>query len=857
MVKTRHFFLFFAYFLSIISLSGQITLKEIPHYNLTDADSLFLDINNSRSLTSLEDNWKVYSPDSPEKKVDVTIPSTFTGEESLVYERQLFFTSEQLKTKNFTLHFLGINYTADVLFNDMVIYKHPGGTQPFGILLPNDIISPDNQNKLTVRIYYKLDDVNTIPVTQRFLFPDLRGGVIGDVYLIETNNLFISKIGTETNISIESNSAKLLVNTTIQNNQEKLKKAEHANAKKYSLKYKLKSSSTEQTFDKIISEIKQNEPVEIKSELNIPSPIIWSPESPTSYTLEVELSVNDSVVDISSRSVALYSASIQNNKLFINGKDFVINGTTYFPSEEETGGLISLKKLHEDIKLIKDTGFNTIRFAKILPPAYALHLCESIGLFALVELPLNSIPDQILTDSDFSDRVTNHINLMLDQYSSYSAILGFGLGGGYLGTSADQYEFIRSKAEFVKNKTHRIVYASFISLPGSKINSLDLAGIELCSATESRLTEFKTNIDALSFPIFISEATYPSFNGNSNGYLNKNSYEAAAKYFVDVMDFAKNENLNGFVLNSFYDYAGDYKSFYTGYNENFIYSIGLLPNAKTIDRISYNVVKSKLSNGEKITIPIGTPKDDSPILFVIIGLLLSIFMALLINSKRKFREDAGRALIRPYNFFADIRDHRLLSGFQTNLLMFILAGSFSLLFINLLHFLRTNLLLEKILLSFGSPSVIDWVIYLAWHPLNGFVILFFVAIVCFFILSMVIKLFSFSLKTKVYFSSIYYSVIWAFLPLSLILPLELVLYRVLSAEIVNLYIYIFIILYLLWLGQRLLKGVHVIFDIRATKVHIYGIVIIVIILGGILLYFQLANSTIYHLLRVVPEYKFL
>jgi beta-galactosidase len=179
------------------------------------------------------------------------------------------------------------------------------------------------------------------------------------------------------------------------------------------------------------------------------------------------------------------------------------------------------------------------------------------------------------------------------------------------------------------------------------------------------------------------------------------------------------------------------------------------------------------------------------------------------------------------------------------------------LIINLLYYLRTNLFLEKILLAFGSQNLIDAVIYLAWHPLDGFLILFAVSIIGIILLSMVIKIFSFFLKNKVFFSSIFYTTIWSFLPLSLLLPVELVLYRILAADIVNLYLYIVIALYLLWQVQRLFKGIHVIFDIKPSKVNLYGLVVIIIVIGGILLYYQLTNSTVYYLIRAVTEYKFL
>jgi len=857
MTKFQRFFTFFTFLLTLIPISGQIKIKELPPYDLLKVDSLFLKVNETRNVVSLQNDWKVFSPDAPEKKVEVTVPSTFAGEESLIYERMFYLSANQIKHKTLTLHFLGVDYTADVLLNDLVIYKHPGGIQPFDVKLPSDILKPNKENKLTVKVQYALDDVNTIPVLQRFLFPSAHGGLISDVYLLISNKTYIDKQNIDLSLSSDLKSASVKISTFIKNDKRSNSKVELENRPNYKLNFRLKSSSGIKVFSDELGNIPLDELVESNFEINIQSPNLWNPKNPASYILETSITLKDSLIDKTSETFSLYKVENKQNSLLLNGSPFEIKGTTYFYSEDESAGLISYDKLKRDLDLIKDTGFNTIRFAKVLPPAYALNICESVGLFVLVELPINSIPDEILASQDFSSRATNHLNLMIDKYSGYSSVIAFGLGGGYIGTSSDQFDFLQTQANVIKSRSTKLTYASFLTLPETKINNLDLAGIELLSANQNKLADLSQKLNGLDYNVFISEATYPSFKGNSNGYLNKNSFEAAAKYYSDIIGFTKSNDLNGFVVNTFLDYRGDFRSFYAGYNQDYYYVIGLLPNSKTIDRISYKVVKSKLTDAEKITIPIGSAKDDSPILFIIIGLVLSILMALLINSKRKFREDASRALIRPYNFFADIRDHRLLSGLQTNLLMFILAGSFALLGINLLYYLRTNLLLEKLLLSFGSEGLIDGIIYLAWNPLNGFLILFAIAIVSFVVLSFVIKVFSFSLKNKVFFSSIYYSVIWAFLPLSLLLPIELVLYRVLITDIVNIYIYIIIILYILWQWQRLFKGIHVIFDVKSSTINIYGVAVILIVACGILLYYQIANSTIYYLLRAVNEYKFL
>jgi len=274
-----------------------------------------------------------------------------------------------------------------------------------------------------------------------------------------------------------------------------------------------------------------------------------------------------------------------------------------------------------------------------------------------------------------------------------------------------------------------------------------------------------------------------------------------------------------------------------------------------LNNIAYKVIASKLTTNEKVTIPIGTAKDDSPLSFILFALALAIVLAVLINTKKKFREDCSRALFRPYNFFADIRDHRILSGIHTVIMMLIQAGAGSLLFTILLYFLKSNILVDKILLSFGSAALMKSVSYLAWNPQACFVILFSVFVAKFVLLSLIIKFASFFIKTRVEILSIFYTVTWSFLPFTLLLPVELVLYKVLVAGSVNTAILIFLIIYFLWILQRLLKGIYVIFDVRPGRVYFYSLLVIVLIFGGVILKFQLSHSTLYYISNAIKQYK--
>jgi len=391
------------------------------------------------------------------------------------------------------------------------------------------------------------------------------------------------------------------------------------------------------------------------------------------------------------------------------------------------------------------------------------------------------------------------------------------------------------------------------------MKNLDFYGIEIINhpVASSSLNQILLNDQFKASKIFLSEASYRVSRGNTDGYLNDNSFEAQAKFFEDVIDYSNKNSLLGYFLNSMFDYRSDYASIISGYNEENLLRLGLADENRDTDRMSYKVIYAKLNNTEKVTIPIGSKKDDSPMLFIITGILIAIIMGIMINSGKKFREDSSRALLRPYNFFADVRDQRLISGVHTVIMVFIIASTSGLLLSNILFFLKENVLFEKLLLSFGSSNLLQNVSYLAWNPLASIWWLSLSTILALLILVIIIKAASFFIKTRVAFSSVFHAVIWSFLPLVVLVPVGIILYRLLSTEAINIYLFIAMFVFTIWIFYRLMKGIYVIFDTNPANVYLYSIIILFIIAASFVIYFQLSNSTFTYILHALKDYKIL
>ncbi len=813
----------------------------------TVKDSIYYDVSRTRKFVLFNENWTVFTEDYSTKKSSISLPCSFEGTQSLIFEKKFFISKDDYQKNTIKICFGGIFNSIEISINKYNIIKKYGAEIPFEIELPKDVIKPDANNLISLKVISYYDNEITIPLKTGFLFPKISAGILRDVFLEFIPNTYFSEIHYSFAFPEKQNEVFVNADAIIKN----LRLINPSPDKKDELRVEINVipknfSAVSQKFSFII-----NDKSEIKRQFQftIQNPALWSPEDPRLYLFSVNLYLGNQLIDEVNREVGIYDLKYNNN-LYLNNLPFSFKGTTYYIDEAALNKITSYEKIKNDLTFIKNSGFNAVRFAKAYPNPYAIKYCQQLGLIALVELPLNSVPDEILSEKEFQNRAENRFKELVLGYRKYSNTIIFGLGSSYLPNSYAAKNFINNLSESIDKNI--FTYASFVGIPSDNQFNVNLLGIELYSYPPENISQIEEESGILSNKYFICEVNYPNYVGSSSGYLVKNSSEAQGKYFEKFIEAISKTKFSGYFINSIFNYSVNYHSLYGG--SNIYYKLGLTENNK-LNSLPYRVVEALQNNKQKVTIPIGISKSDNKLFFIFIALGLSLIFGILINSRKKFKEDCSRALFRPYNFFADLRDHRILSSVFTIILMFIEIGAISLLFSILLYYFRTSIILEKILLSFAHKWLINSVSYLAWHPEECFIyffILFFIKILA---ISFIIKISSMFIKTKVDFSSIYFSVIWSFFPFVLILPVDLILYKILMMNEFNIYILAFTILMILWILQRIFKGISVLFEVNPVRVFFYGISIIIITVGITILYFHLTNSTIYFIKNSIEQYS--
>ncbi|MCX7798362.1 MAG: hypothetical protein N2249_07045 [Melioribacter sp.] len=827
-------FIIFTFHTNLIS---EIRIKSL--FSDFENNYHFVQSSSIRKVYVLNNDWKVFTNENPEKKIKTSIPCTFEGASSLIFQKKIYFSKNDIQNHILKLYFLGINNSVEISINNYTIFKKIGAEVPFEVDLPEDILKPEANNLITLKVISNLDSETTIPLKCGFLFPKYSAGIIRDLFIEFLPKTFIEDLNFH--FVYSENQKKVYATADVRIKNLQLLSQEASDIK---LEFSLIPNIGTQTQNFVFS---INDKIELTRKYNfiIENPVLWSPELPNFYKVKISLYNGNQLIDEITREVCIYNLNTKNN-LLLNDQPFSFAGTTYYLNESELS-TSTYQKIYNDLSLIKKTGFNSVRFAKAFPHPYALYLCQKLGLFAFIELPLNSVPEEILSQDEFQIRTQNRFKDFVTQYKKFSNSTIFGLGSSLLPNSYSTKKFIDG---LLKNINEDIItYASFVGLPSPDFYNLNLIGLELYSHPIDSLSALN-NLERNKY--FISEVNYPDYFGSSSGYLVKNSTEAQAKYYEKFLSLISNSKLNGFFINTLFNYKGNYKSLYGG---DIIYKLGLIKSGQNLNTLSYKVIDAFLNKKQNVTIPIGASKTESKLFFIFIALGLSLILAVLINSSKKFKEDCTRALFRTYNFFSDLRDNRILSGIPSIILLLIEIGSISLLFTIILFYLRTNLLLEKILLSFGEEWLINLVSFLAWNPEYCFIFMYLFFLIKIFIISIIIKLFSTSIQTKVRITNIFFNVIWALLPLTLLLPAELILYRILMIENFNIYIIITIIITLIWIYLRILKGTYILFEVNRLKVYFYGISLILIFAGIVILYYHFTNSTIYYISNSIKQYN--
>jgi len=288
--------------------------------------------------------------------------------------RRNFTVPSRWNGKFVKLHFWAVNYRADVWLNGKYLGFHEGGYTPFWFDV-SPYLHYGSRNKITVRVNNRHLD-SRVPDSAWWM---KHGGIHREVFLEACDNLTVlgSKIDTKGIIGQSTVNANLSIYNRYPEHKEF-----NVSMEIIDLQNGMSVINQSQEFS-----FSANETREVKFNLTLYSPKLWSTETPNLYLLRVTMSTGETPLDEYESTFGVREIEVLSDGLYLNGKKLFIKGVDIREFYPEMGFTTPNEIRQLDIELIKAAGVNMIRFGHTPHHPYYLDLADREGLLVLDEIP--------------------------------------------------------------------------------------------------------------------------------------------------------------------------------------------------------------------------------------------------------------------------------------------------------------------------------------------------------------------------------------------------------------------------------------------------------------------------------------
>lgn len=196
-----------------------------------------------------------------------------------------------------------------------------------------------------------------------------------------------------------------------------------------------------------------------KVQFVVPSPELWSAETPSLYSFVLELKSQGRVTQTVRKKVGIREITIKDGVLLLNGKPIKLHGVNSHDLDPETGKTLSMESLRRDVKMWKEGNVNFLRCSHYPPDERKLELCDSAGIYVCDEVPFNFWRDR---DTILSDNLVLRGEATVLRDRSHPCVIMWSIGNE---------EPIRDNTVRVAEKVRSLDPTRLITYPGTSPES--------------------------------------------------------------------------------------------------------------------------------------------------------------------------------------------------------------------------------------------------------------------------------------------------------------------------------------------------------------------------------------------------
>ncbi len=810
---------------------------------LRGSDTGFLLDTPTRKKIDLSGQW-LYAVDG-ESKGSVKIPSAYDFVGEVTFQREVVIDPADIDQYLFHIVMFGSNYSTVVNVNTDFVTQHLGGYTSFMAPIPVDVLRGTDRHVIRITTNNKLEATRTLPVRHGVWEWRNYGGIYRDVFLLATPKLYIADVFPSPVVAPDRQSARITITASI--DQARNHPDPAGRLLMVAEVYEKLSNALVATSASVEVQKQGKEWAPVQLALNVSSPRLWSPDSPDLYFLKTYLidAASGERIDEYHLNIGLKQLEVKEGRFVLNGLPLILKGMFWAEDHPRFGSAMTPEELEKDIVMMKAVGTNAIRFGHHPPHPYMINLCDRYGLLALVEIPVKNVPAAILTNDYFLELATNTLRGMIVRDRTHVSVLAWGLGDEFESSNPLARKYVESLVATARKLDSRPVYYTSKFLFDDAC--ADLVDLRAVTATTRDTREFRSQLERLRSanpdrPVIVTRMGVEVDHKNEQGYADPFSQQAQARYFIQHFEVVRGTNCDGAFVWSFNDWRGDRPALSVNTGDPWMHTVGVVSYARE-KRLAYDAIRSAYSGDKFVALQMGSNPSSAPIVYVLSGLIILVGTAYLYNANRRFREGLNRSVVNSYNFFSDVRDQRVVTVFHSTLLGLIVSGGVAIVLSSILYHFRESLVLDNILsLLLVSDNLKEHAVQLIRDPLTFLPVMtgvFFIVLLVLFVLVMVIAP---AFRTRIYPFHSYAVTMWSTPPLLVLVPLGMILFRLMESQMYVLPAIILVVLLVLWVFFRFLKGVSIILDAARYKVYTLGILSTALIVVGAYVYLDQTHS---------------
>lgn len=435
---------------------------------------LYPQINLSRNCISLDGFWEFSVSENFEDcpkwkngidaKYEIAVPGSWNEQNSELmdffetgwYQKKIWIPENEEGRRQF-IRLGGANYHTKVWINGKFCGEHIGGHLPFEfevtnvlefnainvvVIAVNAAFLPDTLPPGNVEDEMIVGFKGQYPNNYYDFYP--YGGINRSVYLCSTNDVRITKIKTNT-IKIDGN---------------------------YFLEYKVEidqyfSGLLVIKFDEIEKQYTMHKQMEIEDCITLKNPILWEPETPYLYELEVSLE-KERKIDMYILPVGIRTIRVDSNRLLLNEKPVFLKGWGMHEDFPVLGKAKNEAVIINDINMLKWMHGNSIRTSHYPYSEEFLQYADRMGILIIGETPFVGFVNSHYSNTKIMDQVKKVLIEMIERDINHPSIIMWSLANEGDTFTSDADEFFENLYLDCKKEDN--------SRPATIVNCIDFEG---------------------------------------------------------------------------------------------------------------------------------------------------------------------------------------------------------------------------------------------------------------------------------------------------------------------------------------------------------------------------------------------